>query len=384
MLDRMHIARLLELSSEEFQPIEHVMRIRCIRSLVEKKDSFASAQLLTVNVDKGSSYSDKLKVWDSFVRDAATRLGFAGHENKSIQVWHRGLQAEVRDIDSLRDGDCVVISVPELADGGGGGGGGGDGGEEKLEEKERETVGAEAAVAANKQDNKSKGKGLAVIGGSVVDNKAKESKEQDPSSSLSAKAAGLLQLIDAIKHGRSLFGVRLSSVKHAFRTMDRKATGTVTIDQFLRALKRLDATMTKDQIKMLMTAAGKDPKDGLIKYADLLDILRVCGHEDALPGEESGRESEGRRINDSTGRQMGWRKERKNSLQRPTLYSPHSLRHLRSARNKVEGQSRGRTGREALFRYCRDGRVQERDARDPRARWWSQGLSVRLFLRSKQ
>ena len=281
MLDRMHLARLLELSSEEFQSIEHVMRIRCIRSLIEKKDSFASAQLLTVHVEKGSSYNEKLKMWDSFVSDAAARLGFVDPETRNIQVWHRGLQAEVRDIDSLRDGDCVVISVREP--------------ENEDEGKQNEVGGKEIREKRGEgredaEDGDSKGKS-SVSGGidSIANKKEKPTTEEDSSRLLSAKAAGLLQLIDAIKHGRSLFGVRISSVKHAFRTMDRNANGTVTIDQFLRALKRLDATMTKDQINMLMKAAGKDPKTGLIKYADLLDILRVCGHENELPGEEERR-----------------------------------------------------------------------------------------------
>ena len=95
----------------------------------------------------------------------------------------------------------------------------------------------------------------------------------------------MLQLTEAVRHQRSVFGVILRSPEEVFAAMDKAGTGTVDRSQLARLLKRLDVPVQPENMDSLWEALDVGGA-GQINYREFLEVLAVCGceHFSLTPG----------------------------------------------------------------------------------------------------
>eukprot|EP00948_MAST-09A_sp_MAST-9A-sp1_P001741 g1741.t1 len=279
MLQRMQLSRILEMTSpmRSFQNNSSI-RVACLRH----GDLAQKAQLLTIKLPRQENKLSVDKAWKEFLRRGAIRCNLPP-KIEEICVWNSELKAEVCDIESLRDGDTLLLSIrnalPPLKEKTSN-----SGDDEEIPENVNnpktpvvqslnfDTVEEENMTEVN-DDKETKTSSTTTGAGNI-----------EEGIELQKRAQMLRQLIDAIRHGRSLFGMKVGSARELFEAMDRNKTGYVSRKEFEAALRRLDATYTKGQIPELMRMLGKEKKDNKINYHEFLAILEECvGGKQNLP-----------------------------------------------------------------------------------------------------
>ena len=101
---------------------------------------------------------------------------------------------------------------------------------------------------------------------------------------LRLRRLGLSQLLTAIRSKRSLFGVPLVGAKAAFKAMDRRGNGRISIKDFVSALLRLDIKLPKQAVNELARFIGDGEE---VRYPEFLTALRVAAGDELAFAEEA-------------------------------------------------------------------------------------------------
>ena len=101
---------------------------------------------------------------------------------------------------------------------------------------------------------------------------------------LRLRRLGLSQLLTAIRSKRSLFGVPLIGAKAAFKAMDRRGDGRISIKDFVSALLRLDIKLPKQSVDELARFVGDGEE---VRYPEFLTALRVAAGDELAFAEEA-------------------------------------------------------------------------------------------------
>ena len=101
---------------------------------------------------------------------------------------------------------------------------------------------------------------------------------------LRLRRLGLSQLLTAIRSKRSLFGVPLIGAKAAFKAMDRRGDGRISIKDFVSALLRLDIKLPKQSVDELARFVGDGEE---VRYPEFLTELRVAAGDELAFAEEA-------------------------------------------------------------------------------------------------
>jgi hypothetical protein len=101
---------------------------------------------------------------------------------------------------------------------------------------------------------------------------------------LRLRRLGLSQLSTAIRSKRSLFGVPLIGAKAAFKAMDRRGDGRISIKDFVSALLRLGIKLPKQSVDELARFVGDGEE---VRYPEFLTALRVAAGDELAFAEEA-------------------------------------------------------------------------------------------------
>ena len=107
------------------------------------------------------------------------------------------------------------------------------------------------------------------------------------------------QLLQAVQHGRSLYGRRITKISEFFDAMDQDGNGMVNRDEFHRSLRRLGIGITNEQVDGIMAVVDED-HSGRLDKREFMDALRLEIREEKrgnLPYPSPQREIEKRDYN---------------------------------------------------------------------------------------
>ena len=217
-------------------------------------------------------------------------------DRNRFTLWHATYRAQIVDFDSLRNGDVLLLKDTN----------------DKTSKEEysnskisKSYLGSSSITSLGKVEGGDASKLLRGRqsmtmddGGSELHEENTKSLEEDEKGSdderegsstgvnynedkLRLRRLGLSQLLTAIRSKRSLFGVPLVGAKAAFKAMDRRGNGRISIKDFVSALLRLDIKLPKQAVNELARFIGDGEE---VRYPEFLTALRVAaGDELALP-----------------------------------------------------------------------------------------------------
>jgi tetratricopeptide (TPR) repeat protein len=205
-------------------------------------------------------------------------------------LWHATYRAQILDFDSIRNGDMLLVrdsdDKPESSGVIAGGSmlasttslaslkSGGDGHAMNILRPEKS-----AKRMGPGMKHKSKEETVSDISELEEPSKVEESEDK-----LRMRRLGLSQLLNAIRSKRSLFGVPLIGAKAAFKAMDRRGKGVISVDDFAAGMHRLDIKLPKAALNELarMVGNGED-----VRYPEFLTALRMAAGDELAFAEEA-------------------------------------------------------------------------------------------------
>ena len=245
----------------------------------------------TVNRRKEMEKKNK----DDDMMDPYTPRGDPGR----FTLWHATYRAQILDFDSLRNGDVLLLkdrndkskndsylnsnnigklNGPSSSVGSLGRIEGGDTSKAIL--RARQSMTSDGGGSELGDDSNDNSKSLAQSSkGSPSQGTINYNEDK-----LRLRRLGLSQLLTAIRSKRSLFGVPLIGAKAAFKAMDRRGDGRISIKDFVSALLRLDIKLPKQSVDELARFVGDGEE---VRYPEFLTALRVAAGDELAFAEEA-------------------------------------------------------------------------------------------------
>jgi tetratricopeptide (TPR) repeat protein len=211
-------------------------------------------------------------------------------------LWHATYRAQILDFDSLRNGDVLLLkdrndksaietyannqkNLSAL-----------NGGSSVISLNKLEGGDTSKAILRGRQSMTSRDGDSELVEDN--ENSKVDGGSESPSTNvvnynedkLRLRRLGLSQLLTAIRSKRSLFGVPLVGAKAAFKAMDRRGNGIISIKDFVGALLRLDIKLPKQAVDELARFVGDGEE---VRYPEFLTALRVAAGDELAFAEEA-------------------------------------------------------------------------------------------------